>query len=229
MPLLITPSTGLGNALAFEAEEDESRALRFTHGMSSDGWHAGWPAGFESMRAPGARPGHPMGMNGQPIAASASSPSAWTSSASMPAAIRVHHPDDIGGQAALLLRPVEQPELVAGHQHLDRLPRGAVVGRQPVGPDRVAVLLRRVALVAVPAVDRVAGMRAWPSSGRGRPSRRPTHRRSSRRGRRRRRSRCTDRPAARSRRSGCRRRGRGRGRRGGRSRGASRDGSRGRC
>ena len=86
-------------------------------------------------------------------------------------------------------------------------------GVRPERPDRRPVLARRVALVVLPAVARVAGRELRSSSGRGRPSRRPTRTRSSRPWRRRRRCSCTARPAPRTRRSGCRRRGRGRGRR----------------
>ena len=72
----------------------------------------------------------------------------------------------------------------------------AVERRQPELADRHAVLERGVALVALPAVARVAGGQQGPSSGRGRPWRRPTRRRSSRPWRRRRRCSCTARPAA---------------------------------
>ena len=149
-----------------------------------------------------------------------------------PATIGVAHragASDASSGSSSGLVDVEQPQLVAGQQHLERLPALAMVGRQPVGPDRVAVLAGGVAGVPVPAVLRVADREARASSGRGPPSRRPTRRRSSRPGRPRRRSPCTARPPPRSRRSAARRRARGRGRRPGRSRAASRGGSRGRC
>ena len=63
----------------------------------------------------------------------------------------------VAGEAVVgCVAGVEQPQLVAGQQHLDRLPALAVVRREPVGPDGVAMLARGVAGVAVPAVHRVA-------------------------------------------------------------------------
>ena len=123
--------------------------------------------------------------------------------------------------------PVEQAELVPRDQDVERLAAAAVVRREAVGADRVAVLAGRVAGVALPAVLRVSGGEAGPSSGRARlghdrgagdrvdlasPSTIAVY----------------GRPAARSRdpvpsTSTCR------GPRGARSRGASQGGSRGRC
>ena len=127
------------------------------------------------------------------------------------------------------VREQVEVQLVAGERPLEGQERAPVERGQAQRADRVAVVARRVALVVLPAVARVARREACPSSGRGRPSRRPTRRRSSRPWRRRRRCSCTGRPAPRTRRSGCRRPGRARGRRPGRSPGASRGAWRGRC